>query len=609
MKLIRSLCPLLALCILLSSAVQTVQAAKQAIPVSSSVVFALDASNSMNSNDCDRLAKDSIAQLIYSLPSDYSVGFVAYNNDVASEVALQDANHRTNIMAAVEDVRYTGYTNAGAGLSKALELLEASEAQQKTVVILSDGEIVMQNDATTAESAARFRSAVEAAQAQGTRIHVIGLGADMADNDNTIFYASKQTEGENYYAPKATDIQSAVDTILTEQLYVKKSRAAIIDTNGGSEDITVTIPTANTTRTRILLTSPKPIQNLKADFNAKDGWQHSGTHYTLLELDHPTSRDVHITFQSQSNTQVKVDMITEYHLIPRFNIIYSDSKPSDADSEYYIRSSDISISFYDVDDSNRQVLTDPDFQNTTIHLAQADQFFYATLQEGIASFQREVLQDDKLEIELDLTRLDANIIMEHPVELVLEGPPSLPQSPLADVRPQVIIIALFLLALFLVLVVHFSSHWKRPVTVQSEQQVLLPQQESSRYSYSGRLNIYITRTRSGYDIPPLTYDLFRLPGSKKLSLQEVLDSCGITEPMDGADRILFASGAGRCLLLSNNSDCTLIQNREILMKGHSYQISLNSKVDIAFEDECSELVLQYRDVKPSEMRHLAAESQ
>ena len=51
-----------------------------------------------------------------------------------------------------------------------------------------------------------------------------------------------------------------------------------------------------------------------------------------------------------------------------------------------------------------------------------------------------------------------------------------------------------------------------------------------------------------------------------------------------------------------------MQNREILMKGHSYQIGLNSKVDITFEDERSEIALQYRDVKPSDMRLLAGET-
>ena len=132
-------------------------------------------------------------------------------------------------------------------------------------------------------------------------------------------------------------------------------------------------------------------------------------------------------------------------------------------------------------------------------------------------------------------------------------------------------------------------------------------EETSRFGYVGRLNIYITNTLSGHDFPPLTYNLFRIPGGKKLSLQEVLDSCEVDEPFEGADKISFQPAAGHCLLLTNESDCTLMQNREILMKGRSYQISLNSKVDITFEDERSEIALQYRDVKPSDMRLLAGE--
>lgn len=127
----------------------------------------------------------------------------------------------------------------------------------------------------------------------------------------------------------------------------------------------------------------------------------------------------------------------------------------------------------------------------------------------------------------------------------------------------------------------------------------------SRYGYTGRLNLYITNTLSGRDVPPLTYNLFRIPGGKKLSLQEILDGCEVDEPFEGAGRIFFQPAAGRCLLLTNESDCTLMQNREILMKGRSYQISLNSKVDITFEDERSEMALQYRDVKPDDMRLLA----
>ena len=59
---------------------------------SRAVVFALDASNSMNSNDRSRLAIDSIAQLIYSLPSNYSVGVVAYNTDIVAASGMAGNN-------------------------------------------------------------------------------------------------------------------------------------------------------------------------------------------------------------------------------------------------------------------------------------------------------------------------------------------------------------------------------------------------------------------------------------------------------------------------------------------------------------------------------------
>ena len=75
--------------------------------------------------------------------------------------------------------------------------------------------------------------------------------------------------------------------------------------------------------------------------------------------------------------------------------------------------------------------------------------------------------------------------------------------------------------------------------------------------------------------------------------------------MEGADRIYFKAGAGRCLVLSNDSDCTIMQNREILLKGRSYLIGLDSKVDITFEDEITEMALQYREVRPNELRNYA----
>ncbi len=604
-------------CFMLMTCVQTQAAAANLPPgTSKAVVFLLDASNSMNSNDRERLAKDSIAQLIYSLPSNYYVGFAAYNTSVVSSIGMQDSNAREPVMEAVDAVSYTGYTNAGAGLTTGMELLDTVDAAEKTVVILSDGEIIMNSNDATAESSNQFQTAVEAARAEGVRIHVIGLGEDMADDDNTIFSAATQTNGVNYHAPQSTDIQNVIDSILLDQLGVKKTRAAIIDTDGGTEDITVTIPSANTSRTRILLTSGSPIQNLKADFSAVNGWQYSGSRYTLLELDHPTDTTVHITFQGRAGGQVKVDVISEYVLAARLTASYTDSEPELPEAEYFHRTADVSAAFYDAGDTDRQMLTDPVFQGLSVPTTAGTDTVSCYLKDGVIAFHCTVTADTKLPVQFDFTKLDTNLILEQPVTVELEGPPAVEKPPLEDYRPQIIVGSLILLALISLLIIWLVSWRKKakvvvpPAAAVSATTAAPTSQteETSRYGYVGRLNIYITNTLSGHDFPPLTYNLFRIPGGKKLSLQEILDSCEVDEPFEGADKIFFQPGAGHCLLLTNNSDCTLMQNREILMKGHSYQIGLNSKVDITFEDERSEIALQYRDVKPSDMRLLAGET-
>ena len=96
----------------------------------------------------------------------------------------------------------------------------------------------------------------------------IGLGADMENKANTIFSASAETGGANYHAPRAEDIQQAVDSILLEQLNIKKTTAAVVDADGGTEELDITIPTANATNARLLFISDSPIRNLNADFSA-----------------------------------------------------------------------------------------------------------------------------------------------------------------------------------------------------------------------------------------------------------------------------------------------------------------------------------------------------
>ena len=572
--------------------------------VQKAIVFAVDASNSMNGNDRNRFAIDSIAQLIYSLPSNYYVGVVAYNTDVIAAVGMSDSENRDSIMAAANSVRYIGYTNAGAGLTKAMELLDTIDATEKTVVMLSDGEIIMQDDTATALSSSQFQAAVTQAKEKQVVIHVIGLGADMENKENTIFSASAETGGSNYHAPKAEDIQQAVDSILLDQLHIKKTTAAIVDADGGTETLDINIPTSNATNARILFISDNPIENLNADFNAGNVRQVSGAHYTLLELNHPSAEKVHVSFQGNAGSQVKVDVITEYYLTMIPQVVYDDVAPNEEDATHYERTAQINVSFYDMENPERQVLTDSVFEGKSLSGTIDGQEWSGSLKSGIVSLppQSDIAENQTAEIVVAFDNLETNIIVQQPLTVSLDGAPELPVLPEPpDYRPVIIggIIGILLVALLLVYLV-VGHKRRKPRTIPDP-----PPPEPSKYDYTGRLNIYITQTKSGRDIPPLTYNLFRIPGGKVLSLQEILDGCDVSEPMEGADRIYFKAGAGRCLVLSNDSDCTIMQNREILLKGRSYLIGLDSKVDITFEDEITEMALQYREVRPNELRNYA----
>ena len=422
--------------------------------VQKAVVFTLDASNSMNGNDRNRLAIDSIAQLIYSLPSNYSVGLVAYNTDVVAASGMVGSDGRDSIMEAANAIRYTGYTNAGAGLTRAMELLDSIEASQKTVVMLSDGEIVMQNDAATAASSSQFQNAVSAAKESGTVIHVIGLGSDMENTANTIFSASAETGGSNYHAPRAGDIQQAVDAILLDQLNVKKTTAAVVDADGGTEELDITIPSANASTVRILFISDSPIRNLVADFNAGSVRQVSGTHYTLLELASPTAENVHVRFQGEAGSQVNVDVVTEYNVAMVPKVTYEDVEPEDAEAANYDRTAQISLAFYDAENPERQVLTDAAFEGRSISGTVGGQAWTGRFCPGsVALPPVSGLAEDRIEqITVSFDNLETNVITQQPLAVSLEGAPALPEAP--DYRPVIIggaagALLLILLAVYL----------------------------------------------------------------------------------------------------------------------------------------------------------------
>lgn len=560
------------------------------------VVFLLDASGSMKANDSERLAIDSIAQLVYSLPSDYEVGFVAYNSNVVAQQVPVASSKRKKIMSKAEKVVYNGYSNAGAGLEQAVAMLsEEDKEKEKCVVLLSDGEVLMEDKKATKKAKSKYKKATKAAKQAEIKIHVIGLEDEMKDEGNFIFQAANSTGGKTYYTKRALNIQKAIDSILNNELRIKQSTAAIVDADGELEKVSVDIPYTYASKVRILLTSKSSIKNLNTSFQAESANQVNGNRYSLIELNRPSGEKVALSFEGTAGSQVRINVIPEYRVVPVLRVTYKEEVPLEEDAKYYERTAKLSYAFYDMDNQDIQLWKQDYFEHMKLILTDEAGKEELTLNEGILEQEQRVGESAVLEKNIDYSKMPINVIGTGKIEAELEGPSLLPE----EKPPYGLITGIGITVLIIVGIIMWvwNKNKRKPLPMPPEDRP-----EPSKYSYAGKLSIYITRTQSGYDIPPLSYNLFRLPAGRVISLQEILESCNVKEELSGAGTIYFKSGANRNLVITNNSDCTIMRNREILLKKKSYQIPLESKLDITFEDEISELMLQYKDLKPSAMR-------
>lgn len=598
MKKLKRACLCLILCLLFS---QSVYASENHGMDKKAIIFLLDASGSMKTNDPQKYAVDSIAQLIYTLPSDYEVGFVAYNTEICASQSLLGNSQRSRIMEAAQSVSYENYSNAGAGLLQAVEMLQSCSADDKSIIMLSDGEFLMGDGELTEQSYRTYQEAVEKAVQEEITIHVIGLGKDMENTENSVFQAAVQTAGGIYYTPQALDLPSAMKSILMDQLGVRQMTAAIIDADGSLEQVLLESPFTYASTIRVLLTSDSPIQNIKTNFKADSADQITGERYSLIEIKNPQSSHLEVSFTGTAGKQVQITLIPEYQVIPKVTVAYEDSVPSDDAVDRYERDAILEYTFFDADNENIQLWTEEYFEYGRICIQIGQITEEKVLEGGRLTCRMPVNEKLVQNIHFDCSELPVNVLSMPDIELEFEEAPLLPvpESVPEPDPPYAVygILAATIAGILAVLMFRRSGASSKVdcVSVQDERPA------PGKSSYVGKLNIYITRAPSGYDIEPLSYNLFRLPSSKVISMAEVLESCGIKEIFEGAGRIYLNSGQGRSIVLTNQSDCCIMKSGEILMKQKSYPLYEDAKVDITFEDEVSELTFQYKVLKPSEM--------
>lgn len=281
------------------------------------IVFLLDTSVSMNKQDKEREAIDAIRQAAYSVPSHYKTGLVAYNTDIQADVPLSDD---LGLMEqTLQTIQYTGYTNAGKGLTEAVALFSEEEGVNRFIVMLSDGEIDMSSSGEKEASRLQYVEAARMAKEKGIKIYILAIGTEISAGMH-IFDGAELTDGAIYWEGLNGTLTQITEQILTDRIGVIRTSVGVTDAGGGS--VHIDIP-ANADRIKLLLTTDQTIKQATAEYTAQSGQTITGSHFAVVDMLRPAEGSADLFFQTEDilnanvsensqNVNVKAYLVTEY---------------------------------------------------------------------------------------------------------------------------------------------------------------------------------------------------------------------------------------------------------------------------------------------------------
>lgn len=530
------------------------------------IICLLDTSVSMKDNDPNRLAPDCVSIILDIALSEDEVGFVSYNDNVQCVEPL--GSDRNEILNSINSVTYEGYTNAGAGLEKAISLFSNEENKERYVLFITDGEIMLPNDADTLNSISLYEKTLQEATNKNIKIITVAIGGKQNAPDVNVYGSDKQ---KIYESNTANDLLQIIRQILYDDLGFQKISVSTGIIQNNSIDIDLPINANLLRNVKVLITSNGLLNNVAINYNAKDRILYKGKQYALLELINPQNNKLALNIDFNSSNYINVDLLIEMVANIKTNIELS-SKDTAA----------VKIIPVSKDDETLYLLRDPYFENKNIRIDIQGNSILSKVENGEICFTMPITEEQNDNIEANVHYEDLGINMKAPKVLL-----QMPQRNNYIFYIVSIIVGIF----FIVVILLWNKKSRRPV---DDIKTISP------YEYAGKLKIYITKLKEDIDIAPMEYNLYRRFSREEISLAEILHQCGIELKLEGADKIIFSPGAQKALVLANNSDCTILKNRELLIKNYNTMIYYNERFYITFEDEFSEAILEYRSIKPSE---------
>ena len=550
------------------------------------LIVLFDISTSMSWNDTAFLAPDALKQIIHTLPSYWHLGLVTFHADVV-DVVPPDIGTGDAIIAILDGVRYTNFTNSGAGFRQAVELF-SDNAQSRTILFVTDGEMAhLPTYTATAEATRLAEEMIAQITESDIQVHTISIGRDFWATHEAILGLAHATGGTLFQDTLSEELSEVASAMVFDVLGVARSQvgaARIADSMG---TFTIRLPAVGIDSARVLLTAESPIDHLVVSGNGSNVGIQRGQRFAVIEVDQPIDPTIEIEFSAVGASHAS--LILEWDLQLMTETQHDGSTIAwlaDSTGEL-IRLDPLSSTQFFPIDLTLDAVADDRIQAWKTHLE--------TLGINIPNFQEVVIHTLPPSSADEPDSADAadegNEGLPPPVaELPADAPEeaSVSETARGSTVLGIAILCFALMILLLRTLLRFRSK-------QAKQIVDLPpiQEFDPRFAFTGKLDLYVTLIPSDDTNTPTSH-VFRLGKSHTLSLGAILKKCRIPGTFPGSEQIYFVAEQQGALQVVNHSDGSIFVGATALVEKQSHVLTHGERVRMHDEAERKELLISPR---------------
>lgn len=546
------------------------------------IVVVLDCSKSMEDVDSQYNTFDFIESIFAIVPRNYRIGMIAFDNEVCASIPVGSSN--ALVEETLHGLEYAHYGNAGAGLTEALQLFKDG-GTQKRIILISDGEIMMDSEEGTEESASLFERATELAKEQGIVIDVLALGPRI-EQGYTVYRAAETSGGKVFDLADGNALVNFTEEYLFDEW--KLSERHVGKANGTEVDISIKLPDCLMDKAKIVLLGKQNNDNLTVNCEAAKINVSKGQSYTVIELIKPISDDVEIQMISEEEMDISAYLTAEYDFAISVEHVYKEET----------QTAEIWLDITNIDGKN---LLEGHLKEggVKVYLDNNEQDYRIT--DKKIYLQKKYVQDSTAKLEVSFDGLYADYYGDPSIEEEIIVPVVVEEPPEIDWFFWSVII-FFIAALVLLFFISWRKQRKagNRKHIVNDNRVLEKQNAVHKNNFFGKVQIFVIRNKDDIDYPPESINLFARCNREMITLEWILDTCNLPLNLKGAERIIIKPGDDKSLIIKNSSKATALMGRELLIKNRSYHLYYHEKVTFIFDEEDTEIEMHYKDLKPNE---------